>query len=67
MTVPSHSKLIADIERYLKDKGMKPYQFGKKYLNDSGAIYRLKQGNNPQLSTVRKIYKIIGKNNDKRF
>lgn len=59
-TVPSHKKLINDIDEYLTKTGMKAYDFGKKFLNDSGAITRIRQGNNPRLSTVQKIYDIIG-------
>jgi len=64
MTVPSHDKLIIDIDRYLEKTGMKAYKFGKKYLNDSGAVFRIREGNNPRLSTVQKIYEIIGKENE---
>lgn len=64
MTVPSHDTLITDIDEYLKRTGMKAYQFGKKFLNDSGAVFRIREGNNPRLSTVQKIYEIIENDNE---
>jgi len=63
-TVPSHNTLIADIDKYLEKTGMKAHKFGLKYLNDSGAVFRIRSGNNPRLSTVQKIYEIIGKENE---
>ena len=59
MEIPTHKRLVADIQAFLTRKGMKAHEFGKMYLNDNGAISRLKKGADPRLSTVIKIYKVI--------
>ena len=59
--IPTHQELISDIEKYLEKAGMRAHDFGKKFLNDSGAISRLKSGSDPRLSTVHKIYGVISK------
>jgi predicted transcriptional regulator len=58
--IPTHEDLIKDIENHLKKSDVKPHEFGKEHFNDSGAISRLKKGADPRLSTVIKIYNIIG-------
>lgn len=57
--IPTHEKLIQDIEEYLSKTGMKSHVFGKQFLNDSGAVSRLRNGADPRLSKVIKIYKAI--------
>ena len=59
MKIPTHVEMLKHIEEYLSKTGMKAHDFGKKYLNDSGAVSRLKKGADPRLSTVQKIYKAI--------
>jgi predicted transcriptional regulator len=57
--IPTHEELLADIDRYLKKLQMRSHDFGKKFLNDSGAVSRLRNGADPRLSTVQKIYKVL--------
>jgi predicted transcriptional regulator len=66
MHIPTIDQLLVDIEKYLEKTNMKAHCFGKKYLNDSGAISRLKKGNDPRLSTVQKIYEAINAKNTRK-
>ena len=59
MGIPTHAKVIEDVDAYIQDKGLNPNTFGKMCLNDTGAIPRLKKGSDPRLSTVLKIYQFI--------
>lgn len=59
MKIPTHEELIKDIEGYITKNNMTGRQFGQDYLKDSGAISRLRNGLDPRLSTVQKIYKVI--------
>ena len=58
--IPTHEKLLQDIEAYLEKTDMKAHIFGEKFFSDSGAISRLRNGADPRLSKVIKIYRIIG-------
>lgn len=57
--IPTHEEIVNDVLVFLAKTGMKAHEFGKKYLNDSGAVSRLKKGSDPRLSTVRKIYQAL--------
>ena len=57
--IPTHEELIADIDAHLEKTEMKAHVFGRGYLNDAGAISRLRGGSDPRLSTVQKIYNIL--------
>lgn len=59
MEIPTHKQIVADIEKFLKSKGITGSQFGQEYLSDSGALSRLKKGADPRLSKVQRIYKAI--------
>lgn len=58
MNVPTLKQFRAFISKYLEESGEKPSSFGRRVLNDSGAIPRLLDEENPtdpRLSTVNKI------------
>jgi hypothetical protein len=62
MKVPTHKELVDYINRHLDDIDEKPSRFGRRVLNDSGAIPRLirdEKPTDPQLSTVIKIVDAI--------
>lgn len=57
--IPTHEELIADIDAHLEKTQMKSHDFGKIFLNDSGAVSRIRHGADPRLSKVQKIYRIL--------
>lgn len=59
MEIPTHQELIDDLNEHLRKTGIKPFTFGKENFNDSAIVVRLREGSDPRLSTVQKIYKII--------
>lgn len=61
MKIPSHKEFTDFIKKYLEDTGQSPSGFGRKVLNDSGAIPRLFEGTDPRLSTMHKINDEISK------
>jgi len=63
MKIPSSKQIVKDIDSYLKKHNMRAHVFGRDVLNDSGAVFRLRDGRNPRLSTVEKIYKKINQKN----
>lgn len=60
---PTEEEFVSDIEAHLEANEMSPSEFGKKVLNDSSAISRIKEGTDVRMSTGRKIYGAI--NGDK--
>lgn len=61
MKIPTQKEFINYIKEHLKDTDEKPSSFGRRVLNDSGAIPRLFDGTDPRLSTMNKIDKAIKK------
>jgi predicted transcriptional regulator len=55
MEIPTRKQFIKHIKDHLDETGEKPSSFGRRVLNDSGAIPRLYEGTDPRLSTMRKI------------
>lgn len=60
MELPTHKQFAEHIKQHLEQTGEKPSAFGRRVLGDSGAIPRLFEGNDPRLSTMRRILKAIG-------
>ncbi len=59
MEIPSEHEFIEFILNHLKKTGEKPSQFGRRVLGDSAAVNRLIEGNDPRMSTARKIVHTI--------
>lgn len=55
MKIPTHEEFTDYIEKHLEETGEKPSSFGRRVLNDSGAIPRLIDGTDPRLSTMHTI------------
>lgn len=64
MIIPTHAQIINDLELFIKSKGLKPTAFSKSYFNDSSFVKRLREGSDPRLSTVIKVYQILKRKND---
>jgi negative regulator of replication initiation len=59
MNIPSHEELINYIYGHLEDSGEKPSSFGRRVLNDSAAIIRLKDRSSIRMDTAKKIVDMI--------
>ena len=57
--LPDHETLLDHIQSYLEQNNIHGTDFGGKYLNDTGAISRLKSGKDIRLSKLKKIYKVL--------
>ena len=57
--IPTHVQLLEAVEAHLHKTGMKAHIFGQEFLGDSGAVSRLRKGQDPRLSKVLKIWNII--------
>ncbi len=64
MKIPTQKDFIEYIKKHLTSTGEKPSSFGRRVLNDSGAIPRLFEGTDPRLSTMNKIGDAIGETDD---
>lgn len=52
-------RLLAEIEAFLADTGMKPTRFGKLALNDGDFIRRMRNGSGITVSTVDRVRAFI--------
>lgn len=52
--LPTHEEFVKYVDDFLEKHGIKPTAFGRKFLNDSAAILRLKE-TDLRLSTIQKI------------
>lgn len=59
--LPLHEEFVKYVYDFLEQSNIKPSMFGRMALNDSGSIQRLKDGTDPRLSTMLKIYEAIEK------
>lgn len=65
--LPTHEEFVKYVYNFLEESDIKPSMFGRKVLNDSGSIQRLKEGTDPRLSTLHKICEEIEKIRKKPF
>lgn len=56
MQLPTEKKLLVDIEAFCARRDVKPSTFGRRALNDSGFVNRLREGRSPSLTLTRKVY-----------
>lgn len=59
MKLPTHREFVDYINRHLEETKQKPSAFGRRVLNDSGAVPRLIEGTDPRLSTMHTIVDAI--------
>ena len=55
MKIPTQKEFVNYIKDHLEETGEKPSSFGRRVLNDAGALSRLYGGTNPRLSTMNDI------------
>ena len=55
MKLPTHKEFTDNIKKHLEETGQSLSGFGRRVLNDSGAIPRLLDGTDPRLSTMHTI------------
>jgi hypothetical protein len=52
---PAARDLLAEVERYLRETGLGPTEFGTRAMRDGNFVQRLRGGRTPTLQTIDRV------------